>query len=59
MVSILLKCARLVRVGPCARDTFTGLRSIGTTLSDFPAPPLLLKLRGDMKAAMKAKDTNR
>lgn len=29
------------------------------TPSPPPAPPLLLKLRGDLKTAMKAKDTNR
>jgi len=34
-------------------------RTIATTPSTLGAPPLLLKLRSDLKSAMKAKDTNR
>lgn len=35
------------------------IRSLSSAPFEVPAPPLLLKLRADMKAAMKAKDTNR
>ena len=34
-------------------------RTIATNSSEASAPPLLLKLRADMKNAMKAKDTNK
>lgn len=34
-------------------------RTIATAPSTLGAPPLLLKLRSDLKSAMKAKDTNR
>ncbi|EME38427.1 hypothetical protein DOTSEDRAFT_75833 [Dothistroma septosporum NZE10] len=33
--------------------------STATPQSETPAPPLLLKLKGDLKTAMRAKDTNR
>jgi len=34
-------------------------RKYSTSPADVPAPPLLLKFKSDMKAAMKARDTNR
>lgn len=50
-MSIQHSTRRLAR-SPC-------LRCLYSTSTTPPAAPLLLKLRGDLKTAMKAKDTNR
>ena len=58
LVSTTSKRVRPMRM-TCVRHVFVASRRLGTLPPDPPAPPLLLKLRGDMKAAMKAKDINR
>lgn len=44
-------------VGLCCRRC--QYRPYSSAPSDLPSPPLLLKLKSDLKTAMKAKDTNR
>lgn len=44
-------------VGLCCRRCQS--RPYSSAPSDLPSPPLLLKLKSDLKTAMKAKDTNR
>ncbi|KAF2223740.1 Yqey-like protein-domain-containing protein [Elsinoe ampelina] len=48
-------------IGSCIKSKCLPLRplQIRYSSSDAPAPPLLLKLRNDLKTAMRAKDTNR
>ncbi|KAG8631497.1 hypothetical protein KVT40_000637 [Elsinoe batatas] len=48
-------------IGSCIKSRYLPLRplQIRCSSSDAPAPPLLLKLRNDLKIAMRAKDTNR